>query len=105
MSSFDDRRDAFEKKFVHDEELQFRIESHAAHQFGLWAAHQLGLSGDEAEQYARGVIGANLQHQGHDARRKVLADMQAKGVSTSEHQLDRQLEKFIEEARHDVMEL
>ena len=100
MSSMEDRRDAFEKKFAHDEELRFRVEARTCKLFGQWTAQQLGLSGEEAEAYARQVIGANLEEPGYaDVKRKVMADFAARNVSISEHLLDRQLEKFTEEAK------
>ncbi len=100
MSSMEDRRDAFEKKFAHDEELRFRVEARTCKLFGQWAAQQLGLAGEEAEAYAKQVIGANLEEPGYaDVKRKVMGDFAARNVSISEHLLDRQLEKFTEEAK------
>jgi hypothetical protein len=49
MTTFNDRKDAFEKKFAHDEELRFKAMARRNKLFGLWAAGQLGHSGPEAE--------------------------------------------------------
>ena len=46
MSSFDDRENAFEAKFAHDEETRFRILARRDKLIGLWAANKLGK--DEA---------------------------------------------------------
>ena len=54
--SFTDRQKAFEEKFKHDQELQFRVEVRRNKLVGLWAAELLGKKGDEAEAYARDVI-------------------------------------------------
>ena len=54
------RKNVFEKKFAHDQELEFKVEARCCKLFGLWMAEQLGLSGDDAKTYANGVIGANL---------------------------------------------
>lgn len=105
MSSFDDRKDAFENKFAHDAELQFKVEARTCKLFGLWVAEQLGLNGDEADVYAKEVVSANLSEAGFgDVKRKVHADLQAKEVEISDHLIDRQLEKYTEEAKKQVME-
>src|SRR5579872_3121445 len=45
MTTFDKREDAFEKQFVHDEELRFKAIARRDKLLGLWAAEKLGLSG------------------------------------------------------------
>lgn len=103
--SFDNRRDSFEKKFSHDQDLQFRTEARASKLFGLWVASQLGLTGADAETYAKDVVGANLQEVGFDdIKRKVKPDLAAKGVDVSEHALDAHLHNFVEEAKRQIME-
>ena len=52
MSTFDDRENAFESKFAHDAQMQFRAEARRNRLLGLWAAEKLGKSGDEADVYA-----------------------------------------------------
>ena len=104
MSGFDDRKDAYEKKFAHDEELMFRAEARCCKLFGLWAAEQLGLSGDDADTYAREVVGSNLEEPGFDdVKRKVFPDFTAKGLDVSEHVVDSMLEKFMGEAKEQIM--
>jgi hypothetical protein len=104
MSNLEDRRDAFEKKFAHDENLRFRVEARACRLFGIWMAGQLGLAGDAVEAYAKEVIGSNLEEKGfNDVKRKVKADMQAKNVAISDHVLDRQLETFMDEAKKQII--
>ena len=49
MTTFNDRKDAFESKFARDEELRFKAMARRNKLFGLWAANQLGQSGSEAE--------------------------------------------------------
>lgn len=105
MSSFEERKDAFEKKFAHDEELAFKVEARTCKLFGLWAAGQMGLEGGDAESYAKEVVGANLEEAGFDdVKRKVMPDFAAKGVDVSEHVIDNMLEKFFEEAKIQIMQ-
>ncbi len=42
MSTFDKREDGFEKKFAHDEELQFKANARRNKLLGLWAAEKMG---------------------------------------------------------------
>ena len=50
MTTFDDREQAFEKKFAHDSEMQFRAEARRNKLLGLWAAELMGRT--DAEAYA-----------------------------------------------------
>ena len=56
MTSFDDREIAFEAKFAHDAEMQFKAEARRNKLLGLWAADLMGRTGDAAMDYAREVI-------------------------------------------------
>ena len=76
MTTFDDREVAFENKFAHDEEMQFRAEARCNKLAGLWAAGLIGLSGDEAKAYAMTVVQADFEEAGHDdVVRKLAADL------------------------------
>lgn len=79
MSSFDDRANAFENKFAHDAEMQFRAEARRNKLVGLWAAGLMGKSGDEATAYAVEVIQADFEEAGiEDVVRKVATDLAGK---------------------------
>ena len=76
MTTFDERETAFENKFAHDAEMQFRAEARANKLLGLWAAELLNKSGDDAEAYAREVVKADFEEAGHeDVVRKVAGDL------------------------------
>ncbi|MFY9240237.1 MAG: DUF1476 domain-containing protein [Roseovarius sp.] len=76
MSTFDDRENAFENKFAHDEEMQFKAEARTNKLLGLWAADLMGKSGDEAAEYAKEVIRADFEEAGfEDVVRKVAGDL------------------------------
>lgn len=79
MTTFDDRENAFENKFAHDAEMQFRAEARRNKLVGLWAAGLLGKSGDEAAEYAISVVAADFEEAGiEDVVRKVAADLAGK---------------------------
>lgn len=76
MTTFDDRENAFENKYAHDAEMQFRAEARRNKLVGLWAAELLGKSGDEAAAYALEVVSADFEEAGiEDVVRKLVADL------------------------------
>ena len=79
MSTFDERENAFENKFAHDEEMQFKAVARRNKLLGLWAAELLGKTGEEANDYAKSVVLADFEEAGHeDVVRKVAADLGTK---------------------------
>ena len=104
MATFDDREKAFEKKFEHDQQLQFRTEMRRNKLVGLWAAELMGLTGADAEAYAKQVVEADFEEPGpEDVIRKIKGDFEARSVDKSDHQIRRQLEDCEKEAREQVM--
>ena len=78
MSGLKDREDGFEKKFAHDAELKFKAEARRNKLLGLWAAEILGISGDDADAYAKEVVIADFEEAGdEDVFRKVRGDLDA----------------------------
>ena len=99
MTTFDKREEGFEKKFAHDEELQFKANARRNKLLGHWAAEKLGLTGADAEAYAKAVVMADFEEAGDDdVFRKVNTDFQAKGVVQSEHQIRRTMEELMNAA-------
>jgi hypothetical protein len=100
MTTFDDRKDAFEKKHAHDEELAFKAVARRNKLLGLWVAEQIGLTGAEAEAYAKDVVSADFEEAGDaDVMRKVQADLKAKKVEISDHRLAAKLAELLETAK------
>ena len=76
MSTFDDRENAFENKFAHDAEMQFKAEARANKLLGLWAAELMGKSAEDAAEYAKEVVKSDFEEAGHeDVYRKVSGDL------------------------------
>lgn len=76
MTTFDDRENAFENKFAHDAEMQFRAEARRNRLLGLWAAEILGKSDEDAAAYAKEVVKADFEEAGdEDVYRKVSGDL------------------------------
>ena len=76
MSTFDDRENAFESKFAHDAEMQFKADARRNKLLGLWAAELMGKTGEAADDYAREVVKSDFEEAGHeDVYRKVSGDL------------------------------
>src|ERR671913_2624805 len=102
MTTFDNRKDAFEKKFALDEELRFKATARRNKLLGLWAAERLGKSGADADAYAKSVVMADFQEAGDDdVLRKVQADLEA-GGGTGQTELRRVMDDLMERAINEV---
>lgn len=76
MTTFTDREKAFESKFAHDAEMQFKAEARRNKLAGLWAADLLGKTGAAADDYAMTVVTADFEEAGvEDVVRKLAADL------------------------------
>ena len=103
MTSFDDRERSYESRFAREQEFEFKVHARAAKLVGLWAAEIMGLSGPEAESYAREVVRADFAEPGpDDVIRKVQADFQARGVDCSEHRIRLRMEEDLRTAREQL---
>ena len=99
MTTFDKRKEGFESKFAHDEELRFKSTARRNKLLGLWAAEKLGKSGEDAQAYAREVVRADMQEAGdEDVFRKIRGDFDAASVAQSDHQIRRTMEELMAEA-------
>ena len=96
MSTFDKRQDGFEKKFAHDEELQFKAGARRNKLLGLWAAEKMGLSGADSTEYAKSVVVADFEEAGdEDVFRKIRGDFDAKKIEQSDHQIRRTMAELM----------
>jgi hypothetical protein len=103
MSGFDERKDAFEKKFAHDEELRFKATARRNKLFGLWVAEQLGKTGADADAYAKSVVLADFEEAGDaDVLRKVQADLTAAGKQVADAELAKALNARMHQAVEEI---
>jgi hypothetical protein len=103
MTTFDKREEGFEKKFALDEELRFKANARRNKTLGLWAAAKLGLTGAEADDYAKAVVMADFEEAGDDdVFKKVRKDFDAKGVAESDHQIRRTMDELMAKAVADI---
>ena len=105
MTTFEDREKSFERKFAHDEEMRFKAAMRRNTLIGLWAAGEMGLSGEEAESYAKEVVKADFQEVGdQDVVRKIADDFAARKIDISRHRIERKMQECLDVARRQLME-
>jgi hypothetical protein len=103
MTTFDKREEGFEKRFALDEEQKFKANARRNKLLGLWAAEKLGLSGTEAEAYAKTVVMADFESPGDDdVFHKIRKDFDAKNVAQSDHQIRRTMDELMAKAAAEV---
>ncbi len=102
MSSFDDRESAFENKYAHDADMQFKADARRNRLLGLWAAGLMGLSGDEAAEYAREVVKSDMEEAGsEDVYRKLSGDL---GTKADEATIRAKMIELLAEAKAQLLE-
>ncbi|CUI00628.1 DUF1476 domain-containing protein [Leisingera aquaemixtae] len=101
MTTFDEREQAFEAKFAHDEEMQFKARARRNKMLGLWAADLLGKTGSSANEYAQSIVAADLEEASHeDVVRKLTGDL---GSRASEEQIRLKLQELLVQAQADIL--
>lgn len=104
MTTFDERERAFEKKYEHDQELQFKAVARRNKLLGLWAAGLMGKSGADAEAYAKEVVMADFDRAGDgDLIEKLVKDLAAAGKPTEAHTIRHQSERLLVDAKQQIM--
>jgi hypothetical protein len=99
MTTFDKREEGFEKQFAHDEDLKFKAMARRNKLLGLWAAQKMGLTGADADAYAKEVVMSDFEEAGdHDVFRKVRKDFDAKGVVQSDDQIRQTMDQLLAQA-------
>ena len=100
MSSFEDRKKSFEKKFAHDQELQFKVSARRNKYLGEWVSQILDFNSDQEKDYIQSVIKADFAEAGdQDVFRKIKEDLKEKNVSDED--LRNKMDELNEKAKTD----
>ena len=100
MSSFEDRKKSFEKKFAHDQELQFKVSAKRNKYLGEWVSEILGYNSDQEKEYIQSVIKADFAEAGdEDVFRKIKEDLKDKNIPDKE--LRKKMDELNEKAKTD----
>ena len=102
---FPDREKVAERKFEREQELAFQINARRNRLIGLWAAGQMGLTGEAASNYAMALVKAEVNTHGEgQIIERVCQDLVARGYIMSEMEVRRRLTSFAAMARRQILE-
>ena len=102
MNKFDEREKSFEKKFIKDQELQFKVAARSNKYLGEWASIELGKNVEEKKNYIQEIIKADMEEAGsEDVYRKIMKDFKAASISIEEPEIRNQMEKALLRAQED----
>tara|TARA_B100000161_G_scaffold128937_1_gene91478 strand:- start:364 stop:672 length:309 start_codon:yes stop_codon:yes gene_type:complete len=102
MNTFEDRKKSFEKKFAHDEELQFKINARKNKYIAEWVSDVLEFNEDKKNQYIQDVIKADFAEAGdEDVFRKIKSDLIDKNINDNE--IRSKMKELNEKAKSDFM--
>ena len=102
MNKFDEREKSFEKKFVKDQELQFKVAARSNKYLGEWVSTKLGKSKDDKQNYIQEIIKADMEEAGsEDVFRKVKRDFKSSSINIDDSEIRNQMEKALLRAKED----
>lgn len=103
MTTFDEREQAFENKFAHDQELEFRATARRNKLAARWAAERMGLEGGHLDDYVKAVVRSEVEQPGeHEVMRKIAQDLKAAGVACTESELHARMDELLALAREQI---
>lgn len=89
-----------ETKHAREAEADFKVLARRNRLLGDWLAQKFGLTGDDAAQYAKEVVIADLDEPGdEDVIRKVMADIASRNLNISENEIRDKLGELVAVAR------
>ncbi len=105
MSQFKDREKAFESKFAHDAEMQFKAEARRNRKLAAYVGEKLGMSGTEIEKFATTLIVADLKEAGDDdVVAKILEHASAKNVELDAEELKAKSALLLAEVKSELLD-
>jgi hypothetical protein len=103
MTTFEDREQGFEAKFVHDQDVEFRAHARRNRLLGLWAGELMGLQKQHLEDYSRAVVKSDIdQPNEEDVLRKVFEDLKGAGVAITERDVRLRMDELLAMAREQI---
>jgi hypothetical protein len=101
MNNFNDREKAFEKKFVNDQEAEFKISAKRNKLLGTWVASILNLNEEQKKNYITEVIKSDFQEAGdEDVFKKIKKDLEGKNIQDTE--IRQKMSEFLEAAKKEI---
>lgn len=105
MNTFDDERErAFERKFVLDRELTFKVAARRNAMLARWAAAHMGFSGNRADAYVNDLVKSQVAHgDAQSLATRVMGDLVANGFPVSRDEIDARIVRFTAHARAEAV--
>ena len=101
MNNFDDREKGFERKFVNDQEVEFKINAKRNKLLAAWAANILKFNEEQKKNYITEVIKSDFQEAGdHDVFKKIKKDLEGKNIQDTE--IRQRMSEFLEAAKKEI---
>jgi hypothetical protein len=101
MNNFNDREKGFERKFVNDQEAEFRIDAKKNKLLAAWVANILKLNEEQKKIYISEVIKSDFQEAGHeDVFKKIKKDLEGKNIQDTE--IRQKMSEFLEAAKKEA---
>ena len=102
MNKFDEREKSFEKKFIKDQELQFKVAARSNKYLGEWISSKLGKNDEDKQNYIQEIIKADMEEAGsEDVFRKVKKDLETNSIIIEDSEIRDQMEKALSRAKED----
>ena len=102
MTKFNDREKGFEKKFVKDQELQFKIAARSNKYLAEWVSLKLGKNEEDKKKYILELIKADMEESGsEDLFRKLKKDFESVSVAIDDSEIRNQMEQALSRAKED----
>ncbi len=103
MTTFDKQERAYESKFAHDAEQEFKVNARRTKLFGLWVAEKLNMPPVDAQAYAKALVMTDFGKAGsQDVLDKAKADLQARNVAISEKEMEHIFHNLFDVARTEL---
>jgi hypothetical protein len=101
MTNFEDREKGFERKFINEQEVQFKTNSKRNKLLANWASEILGFNEQQKNNYIIEVIKADFEEAGDDdVFRKIKKDLGVKNIQDKE--IRQKMSEFLDIARKEI---
>ncbi len=78
-----------------NEDLEFRVRTRRNRLLGLWAAAELGLSGEKADAYAKSIVTLGIEYPDDKAVvRHIVEDKRASGASCHDYAVRTEMDRL-----------
>jgi hypothetical protein len=103
MSAFDNREEAFEKRFAVDEEIAFKTLARRNKMLGLWLAQLVGRTGPDADSYASDLVSAQVGAPPEALFNTIRGRLAEAGVDISDNRIQRKMSEALAQAKAEIM--